>query len=582
MRLTNEQVLTVLAAFTDYMAIDEITDTLDNDLTEIAQGFNFVSVKQSKMLVAAWFGFDDTIVSTYIVDIVNAYITNYYNKVATLEALGSSAQKLEKVDTRPLIAGEVEQEQLSTLLGKAFIFTSAQNNTLVHKPFYDTLLSIGNDIDAELYISTFVYNKNGFQNGTKDADNIHYSKYVTPHILDKKVKVGESSLVFCGDLNILPTAAYPLNSFERYTGTDDCIIPASKQHLKCIATPKDQAAKVLHSTGTVTMQNYIQKTAGQRASIDHTYGALIVLIDDSGEYFCYQVQTNSTGKVYYDNKLYYPDGTIEKLGLNQAQRAVNIRYGDIHAEKPDELVTQATIKLRDYFVPENQCVDDLLDFQTRNHHNINSGHFKAEMHYKGDDGVINDLKKAASFLQRIDHDLIKTYVIESNHDQALEKWLDSPKYDFRHDVLNAKTYLELNAHIYGTLAKGHKKPLILKYALTNYINKSYTNVVFKQVDDSVFLGGIENGFHGHLGANGARGSDQAFHKLSVPVNKAHTHSPGILGAVWTVGLTGSMEQGYNQGLSSWAHAHIVQYPDSSRCLYFLKKIGDEYHFKPKG
>ena len=72
--------------------------------------------------------------------------------------------------------------------------------------------------------------------------------------------------------------------------------------------------------------------------------------------------------------------------------------------------------------------------------------------------------------------------------------------------------------------------------------------------------------HGHLGINGARGNAKAFTKTSVKINRGHDHSPSIHGGVFTAGLSGLMDQGYNRGLSGWMHSHIVTYPSGKRSL----------------
>ena len=90
-------------------------------------------------------------------------------------------------------------------------------------------------------------------------------------------------------------------------------------------------------------------------------------------------------------------------------------------------------------------------------------------------------------------------------------------------------------------------------------------------DDQSFIicqsaGGIECGLHGHLGINGARGNAVQFTKTAMKINKGHDHSPSIHAGVYTAGISGRMDQGYNKGLSGWAQTHIVTYPNGKRTL----------------
>jgi hypothetical protein len=79
-------------------------------------------------------------------------------------------------------------------------------------------------------------------------------------------------------------------------------------------------------------------------------------------------------------------------------------------------------------------------------------------------------------------------------------------------------------------------------------------------------GGIEIGMHGDEGPNGARGSALALTRVATRMNIGHAHTAGILDGVYTAGLCGSMDQGYNSGPSGWSHTQIVTYANSKRTL----------------
>jgi hypothetical protein len=91
--------------------------------------------------------------------------------------------------------------------------------------------------------------------------------------------------------------------------------------------------------------------------------------------------------------------------------------------------------------------------------------------------------------------------------------------------------------------------------------------VFVSEDNSFTIcGNIECGMHGHLGANGARPSPTQFARAGAKSNTGHTHSPAILDGAYVAGVSGSLDMGYNKGLSSWAPAHIVTYPNGKRTI----------------
>ncbi len=49
-------------------------------------------------------------------------------------------------------------------------------------------------------------------------------------------------------------------------------------------------------------------------------------------------------------------------------------------------------------------------------------------------------------------------------------------------------------------------------------------------------------------------------------NTGHTHSAGIRDGLFTGGLCGLLDQGYNRGPSSWSHTQIITYLNAKRAL----------------
>ena len=471
-----------------------------------------------------------------------------------------------KDDHKPLTAGAMAVKNPDKLAGTSFIFTSAQNNTDVHKPFLAALNCYAAENDSQLLIGQFVYNKNGFQNGVMDADDIYYDKVLQPYFSCDQLEIA-NGLVWCGELNILPTAKNPLNGFETYTGVNSSIVPHAKIALESIATPKNESCKFMYATGAVTMHNYIQKKAGQVAQHAHCYGALVVEIDDNGVWFARQIQTDDSGSFQDLDKIYNPDGSI--LPANP----IAINWGDIHAEKSDHDVLDCCHEILDDLKPENQLFHDSFDMTARNHHNRKSGHFLAAMHFKCEESVEDDIKMAASVLGDFHRNFVQSHVIESNHDLALEAWLNDNNYDFRTDPVNSLAYLGLQSAIYKNISEEGEMLNILEYALTDFIGDETLKAFnFLSVDDSLIIAGVEGGMHGHIGANGSRGNPNQFQKLNRPINTGHTHSCSIKGSVYTAGVTGSLDMGYNKGASSWSHSHIITYPSGFRTIVTLKNV----------
>ena len=551
MKLSNTKLIALLSC----VVADD--DTLPEGIS-LSQFKNFSRVYEGESIKPA-----------YMVTFINLAKSLNYN----IDEINNALNDLQD-DAKPLTAGNIAVPEIQGLEGKRFVFTSAQNNTDVHKKFLSALESYCTDNNAQLVIGKYVYNKNGFQNGVLEgvADDIYYAKELDKYFNAEQLVVCDG-LVWCGDLNILPTAVNPLNGFETLTGVNSCIVPHAKIALESIATPKVEAVKLMYATGTVTMHNYIQKKAGQIAQHAHCYGAVIVEIDKNGVWFARQIQTDDSGIFQDLGTMYYPDGTI-----SYDHQPCAINWGDLHSEKSDDEVLGCCFNMLDDLQPENQLFHDTFDMTARNHHNRNSGHFLAQMHYQGAESVKQDLLEAASVLNDFYRLGVLGHIVESNHDLALESWLNDKHYDFRADPINSLTYLELQTAIYEQLKIDGKMLNILEYAVTEYLGNDFDNYTFMGVDDSLVLAGVECGMHGHIGANGSRGNPNQFKKLNRPINTGHTHSASIKGSVYTAGVTGSLDMGYNKGASSWSHSHIVTYASGFRTIITMKKSNGVYKY----
>jgi len=477
--------------------------------------------------------------------------------------------KIGVIDTRPLTGGIVHDLQVPKATGSRFVLTSAQNNTDLNSEFFHNLRGYCGDTDSQLMISRYTYNKNGFQGSEKKDDDLHYDPQITPYISDQLLELAPG-LIWCGDLNILPTAKNPLNGFQQYTGVDSAIIPHAAITLESIATPKSEAAKFLYSTGTVTQRNYISKKAGQTASARHCYGAAVVEVSENGAWHVRQIQADSTGG-FYDLDKYYG-------GEDQPVGDYGLTMGDLHSEKMDLESLKAAISLSLDIGASHIFLHDLFDMSSRNHHNRKSGKFLKQTFDQGG-SVEGDLLKTWNVLNdisRLGPTNATISVVESNHDLSLQLWLDDPSYSYRTDPENAETFLRLQLAEY--LNCNDPEFNLLEYATTALIGRENLGCNFLTVDDSLVFNGVEQGYHGHIGANGSRGGPKQFAKLNRPMNTGHTHTAGIvpggaMGGVYTAGVTGSLDMGYNKGPSSWSHSHIITYPNGMRTIITMK--GDE-------
>jgi hypothetical protein len=140
-----------------------------------------------------------------------------------------------------------------------------------------------------------------------------------------------------------------------------------------------------------------------------------------------------------------------------------------------------------------------------------------------------------------------------------------------YDPVNARFWHEMNADCYIRRERG-QKPRPFTVTLSAHLTVEFQKqCTFVQEDDSyITLGEIENGLHGHLGPNGARGNPKNLRTVG-KANTAHTHSAGITEGVYTAGVYGLLDMSYNKGLSSWSHSLIVTYANAKRAILTIRE-----------
>ena len=459
-------------------------------------------------------------------------------------------------------------EKRRTLTGGRFVFTAAQNNTELHEGFWYALQRYCKETDAKLYVSRFTYNKaewkkrGGVSLDKSDEDEeIWYDPRIKPFILDESVKVA-NGLVFCGELDILPTAATPLATLYNYTGPNSGIVPHAKVALQSLATMKDEPAKMMYTTGACTLRNYIERKAGQVATFHHVFGALVVEIDEHGDWFARQLMASDDGGFYDLNEWFDRDSN----GTDIVGPIVTL--GDVHIEKMDHTALAGALDMLKTLGPEHLFVHDLIDFEARNHHNIRDPHFLAKKHFTGIESVEANIEAGARFLHGIKKQFPNTdiHVVRSNHDQAFERWLKEPSGQF--DAENAHYWHYWNS-VWHTYIKHGQYIDLFADAMRDAGSRNgfaVNDIHFVKEDESVVLYDIEHGMHGHRGINGSKGNPKQFRQMGRKANTGHTHSAGIIDGVYTSGVLAELDMEYNAGPSSWSHSHILTYPNGKRCI----------------
>lgn len=473
---------------------------------------------------------------------------------------------LERVDAqaaKPLTAGVDSASSHVMMQSRGrYVVTTAQNNTDVDKVFFESLRVYCESNDATLLIAKTTYNLNGFQQSQDTVEGVYYDPLVLPYLVEGQIDLGGIEVV--AQANVLPTAKNPLSGFEGVTDAGiHVIIPASKIALKCTASLKGGKGKILYATGAITKRNYILRKAGAVASTEHNIGALFV--DTSGpNIITRQLELMpGSGGFYDENKFYCP------TGADDGYRPMALQFGDIHAEKMESVNLEKMKGLIDKYKPEHTILHDVMDFSSRNHHNIKDCTFIFAQDVR-EQTVENDVRqvvKVIDALANVTHN--EVHIIESNHDLAINTWLKNT--DFKDDPTNALVYLRCMTALYEHIQLyGDTDFNMLEYAYREIGGGKFVDsIMFHGTDESVIMSGVEMGCHGHTGTNGSRGSPTQFRALGIPMNTGHTHTPSILGKCYTAGVSATLDMGYNIGASSWRLANILTWPNGQRQIIFM-------------
>lgn len=474
--------------------------------------------------------------------------------------------------------GEVIKEEKFTLpYGDnvfRYILTSAQNNTNVWDKWWDNLLALREHYDAILLVSPFLYNEQEYRDKRPGADISDarvpelYDPKVVPYLHAHRAELAPG-LVFCGEMNILPTAVRPLSDLKTYTGHRSRIIPHVKVAMESLPTYGEPMAKFNYTTGTVTKQNYIQKKAGQKAAFHHTYGALLVEVNSAGEWWVRQLIADRNGTVC-DLDIMVKDGVVTK-----GNRVEAINWGDIHVDEIDQTVHDMNWGpkgILDQLRPKYQFMHDTMSMYARNHHDQDDHHQMYQKYVDGRDSVEKELKDVVKFLSETSYrPWCQTVVVDSNHDLMLTKWLKWANH--KTDHVNAIIYLELELAKRKAILAHDKSFHLVEYACrTLGVRKE---IRFLKPDESFLIcKDIEAAMHGHDGPNGARGNPRSLAQVARRANIGHTHSAAIIDGLYVAGTSTPRKLPYTHGPSSWSQSDIVTYSTGKRTI--ITKVNGKY------
>jgi len=446
---------------------------------------------------------------------------------------------------------------------RRWILTAAQDDTDVHLHFWSNLQAYARHVGAEVVVGGFTYNHALYtDHQTRTAQ---FAREVTPHLRFDPMECGP--VLFCAEMNTLPTAVRPLSGLTTYAQGRTAVFPHAKLAFESVPAMPGKFVPSVMTTGACTVANYVKKKAGLKAEFHHVLGATIVEVDDTGAAWLRQISATSNGA-------FQDLDTIVRAGrISTGNRVKAVTFGDIHIPSlaPDvfsALWGPQADSLMSVLRPEYQFIHDLMSFEMASRHVDGDPIHRARMDAAGHCGIRWQVREGAKFLRAIERESCRTVMIESNHDDRLMQW--TRRDVDRMDTENSAYWHECNLALLRAIGAKDEDFNLCRWALKNEETRELEGVDFVPMGGSFVIcqdsGGIECGMHGHQGPNGSRGTAVGLAKMGMRLTIADKHSPQILDGVYIAGMSGDLDQGYNNSPSSWQRSHVVTYANGKRAL----------------
>ena len=431
---------------------------------------------------------------------------------------------------------------------KKIIISSIIDGIDINEDTFNILKTCANFNNAELLLFWTKSPKKGKYGLTLETYNKVKDYLVT------KVNFISDNTIIAEDLSINYTSKNPLLNLEKLNKDKKIfIVPHPKQYHKMAPNDTNSTPRQIWSTGTISNLEYNNTVSGRLDSKNITLGGILL------EYDLYSNNYLSRNLIYKDNVIYDKNLAYYKdNNINVENNVPAIVLGDIHFPEHDTMALRKSIDLIEKCNPKMVFLHDIFSLNSINHHDLNKPITKLLKQNKFTESLEIELKEDIRLLKDFFLDKFPNiifFIVASNHDNFLIKWLDSG--DFLRDKNNCKIGCKLAS-----------KLLEDKNPLEEMISNK--NIIFLLEKDSIQpIPGIECANHGHVGIAGSQGNINAYNKTYEQAVIGHTHSSKIQEGVVTVGTNSKLELSYTNTIMNWSHANAIIFPNSTIQLLLM-------------
>lgn len=341
----------------------------------------------------------------------------------------------------------------------------------------------------------------------------------------------------------------PIKSIKEVGRKNYSIVAAStKQCMEMIPSIHRNKTHLVYLTGTCSNVIYKNNITGHINTENNKLGGLIIEIKDDKIFYIRNIEW--INNYFVDlNKAYYSD-KIKDIN------AEAIIAGDMHLSGDEDPLALDLLKKEIKFLKAKRLfIHDFCSHNSINHHEQENWIKMAKM-YKRFKNLEDEHNYTAKIFNEWVKDLknIKFYIVRSNHDLWLDKYLGM-RNTWIKDSSNAYYAYKLCGYKLSGL---NPFEIAMKEKIRRDIDITFlTGKSFKLADTELSL-------HGDIGNNGGGSSLRGLELSAGSCIIGHSHQPkvGFLGM--QTGTNTKMDLGYNLGGSSWHNGNVSLYKDGHK------------------
>jgi len=457
---------------------------------------------------------------------------------------------------------------------KKFVVTTAVVGSDPHMPFLNSLRTFCKLNRAKLLIlvcedpGRYKYSGKGTQ---RIRPSIH-QEFLKESIITEDTWL--NSNLFVSNLKQQAKQIKPITGVGRVTKKKGSAIFASPKiflEYNSVRNNKEKLPHFVTSTGAVTKPNYRPESnfwyqglkTAYIAESDHKLGATYVEIKDDDIFHFTQIECKTDGGHIFFRDLMYK-------GLNEPKqiRARALVIGDLHAGVTDPNAEKVWFEVIERTRPRAIFIHDGFNGTSVNGHIEKDLVSRIIRAIENKDDIAEEIKGFALKLKAYAEKCDKLYIVPSNHNDWLEKYIRKANFFKDGNLKNIPVALKI---LQAMLDK--KNPL--QYAVEELAGVKISNAIWPGRNEDIIIEGIQCNCHGDVGVNGSRGSLAAMVSAYNASVSAHGHCAGIMFDAWAVGTSGPLQEEYNNGAGTWTQTSCLIYDYGNRAL--VNSIGGEWH-----